>query len=104
MSFDAKRAVRLALVLAATASLAACASKPKDTPGPGYTAVSAQVLVSRDGKVVSSLHPEHRTLIYPHDDSAPAAVAVIGANVVVARVTWTGTDSAVLGLVWHPLL
>lgn len=38
MGFDANRAVRLALVLAATASLAACASKPKDTPGPGYTA------------------------------------------------------------------
>lgn len=35
MSFDAKRAFRLALVVAATASMAACASKPKDTPGPG---------------------------------------------------------------------
>ena len=39
MSFDAKRAVRLALVLAATASMAACASKPKPpTPGPGPSA------------------------------------------------------------------
>lgn len=36
MSFDAKRAVRLALVLAATASMAACAStKPLPEPGPG---------------------------------------------------------------------
>ena len=35
MSFDAKRAVRLALVVAATASMAACASKPRDMPGPG---------------------------------------------------------------------
>lgn len=36
MSFDAKRAVRLALVLAATASMAACAStKPMPEPGPG---------------------------------------------------------------------
>jgi peptidoglycan-associated lipoprotein len=38
MSFDAKRAVRLALVVAATASMAACASKPKPTPGPGPSA------------------------------------------------------------------
>lgn len=35
MSFDTKRAVRLALIVAATASLAACASKPKPQPGPG---------------------------------------------------------------------
>jgi len=35
MSFDAKRAFRLALIVAATASMAACASKPRDTPGPG---------------------------------------------------------------------
>jgi peptidoglycan-associated lipoprotein len=36
MSFDAKRAVKLALVLAATASMAACAStKPMPEPGPG---------------------------------------------------------------------
>ena len=34
MSFDAKRAVRLALIIAATASLAACASAPKPEPGP----------------------------------------------------------------------
>lgn len=38
MSFDAKRAVRLALVVAAAASMAACASKPKPTPGPGPAA------------------------------------------------------------------
>lgn len=38
MSFDAKRALRLALIVAATASMAACASKPKDTPGPGPSA------------------------------------------------------------------
>ncbi len=38
MSFDAKRAFRLALVVAATASMAACASKPKETPGPGPSA------------------------------------------------------------------
>lgn len=38
MSFDAKRAVRLALILCATASMAACASKPKPEPGgPGTT-------------------------------------------------------------------
>ena len=72
--------------------------------GPGYTAVSAMLLVSRDGKIVSSLYPQHRTLIYPRDDSSPAAVAVIGTNILVARVTWTGADSAALGLVWHPLL
>lgn len=36
MSFDAKRAVKLALILAATASMAACAStKPLPEPGPG---------------------------------------------------------------------
>lgn len=35
MSFDAKRAFRLALIVAATASMAACAAKPKATPGPG---------------------------------------------------------------------
>jgi peptidoglycan-associated lipoprotein len=35
MSFDAKRAVRLALVLAATASMAACASTKAPEPGPG---------------------------------------------------------------------
>jgi len=35
MSFDAKRAVRLALVVAAAASMAACATKPPVTPGPG---------------------------------------------------------------------
>jgi peptidoglycan-associated lipoprotein len=36
MSFDAKRAARLALILAATASMAACAStKPLPEPGPG---------------------------------------------------------------------
>src|SRR3990167_5828965 len=38
MSFDAKRAFRLALIVAATASMAACASKPKPTPGPGPSA------------------------------------------------------------------
>ncbi|MFA7262365.1 MAG: peptidoglycan-associated lipoprotein Pal [Caulobacter sp.] len=38
MSFDAKRAVRLALIVAATASMAACASKPKPGPGPGPSA------------------------------------------------------------------
>lgn len=38
MSFDARRAFRLALVVAATASMAACASKPKPTPGPGPSA------------------------------------------------------------------
>ena len=38
MSFDAKSAVRLALILCATASMAACASKPKPEPGgPGTT-------------------------------------------------------------------
>ncbi len=35
MSFDAKRAVRLALIVAATASMAACATKPVPGPGPG---------------------------------------------------------------------
>jgi peptidoglycan-associated lipoprotein len=35
MSFDAKRAVRLALILAATASMAACATKKPTEPGPG---------------------------------------------------------------------
>lgn len=35
MSFDTKRAVRLALIVAATASMAACATKPKPQPGPG---------------------------------------------------------------------
>jgi len=35
MSFDTKRAVKLALIVAATASLAACATKPKPQPGPG---------------------------------------------------------------------
>jgi peptidoglycan-associated lipoprotein len=38
MSFDAKRAIRLALIVAATASMAACASKPTTTPGPGPSA------------------------------------------------------------------
>lgn len=39
MSFDAKRAVRLALIVAATASMAACATKtPPTTPGPGPSA------------------------------------------------------------------
>lgn len=38
MSFDARRALRLALIVAATASMAACASKPKPTPGPGPSA------------------------------------------------------------------
>ncbi len=38
MSFDAKRAVKLALILAATASMAACTTKPKPEPGgPGTT-------------------------------------------------------------------
>jgi len=35
MSFDAKHAVRLALIVAATASMAACATKPVPGPGPG---------------------------------------------------------------------
>jgi peptidoglycan-associated lipoprotein len=35
MSFDAKRAVRLALIVTATASMAACATKPVPGPGPG---------------------------------------------------------------------
>ncbi len=35
MSFDAKRAIRLALIVAATASMAACATKPVPGPGPG---------------------------------------------------------------------
>ena len=34
MSFDAKHAVRLALVVAAAASMAACATKPVTEPGP----------------------------------------------------------------------
>ena len=34
MSFDTKRAVRLALIAAAAASLAACASRPKPEPTP----------------------------------------------------------------------
>lgn len=38
MSFDAKRAIRLALIVAATASMAACATKPKPQPGPGPSA------------------------------------------------------------------
>lgn len=39
MRFDAKRAVRLALIVAATASMAACATKPTTpTPGPGPSA------------------------------------------------------------------
>ncbi|MDO9222931.1 MAG: peptidoglycan-associated lipoprotein Pal [Caulobacter sp.] len=38
MSFDAKRAVRLALIVAATASMAACATKTPPTPGPGPSA------------------------------------------------------------------
>lgn len=39
MSFDAKRAVRLALIVAATASMAACATKTTPTtPGPGPSA------------------------------------------------------------------
>ena len=38
MSFDAKRAVRLALIVAATASMAACATKTPATPGPGPSA------------------------------------------------------------------
>ncbi|HRD28024.1 MAG TPA: peptidoglycan-associated lipoprotein Pal [Caulobacter sp.] len=38
MSFDVKRAARLALIVAATASMAACASKPKPGPGPGPSA------------------------------------------------------------------
>ncbi len=72
--------------------------------GPGHTAVVAQLVVWRDGKAVSSLHPEHRTLIYPGGDASPVAVALIGANAVSARVTSTGTDSATLGLIWHPVL
>jgi peptidoglycan-associated lipoprotein len=35
MSFDAKHAVRLALIVAATVSMAACATKPVPGPGPG---------------------------------------------------------------------
>ena len=35
MSFDAKSAIRLALIVAATASMAACATKPVPGPGPG---------------------------------------------------------------------
>jgi peptidoglycan-associated lipoprotein len=35
MGFDTKRAAKLALIMAATVSLAACATKPKPEPGPG---------------------------------------------------------------------
>ncbi|MDP1631385.1 MAG: peptidoglycan-associated lipoprotein Pal [Caulobacter sp.] len=41
MSFDAKRAARLALIVAATASMAACASKPKPMPAPTPTPAPA---------------------------------------------------------------
>ncbi len=35
MGFDTERAAKLALIMAATVSLAACATKPKPEPGPG---------------------------------------------------------------------
>lgn len=71
--------------------------------GPGYTAVAVQLVVWRGGRVVTSLQPEHRTLIYPRGDSSPLAVALIGANALSARVVRTEAGSASLALVWHPL-
>jgi len=34
-------------------------------PGPNYTALRANITVTRDGKVVDTLHPERRTFIQP---------------------------------------
>jgi cytochrome c biogenesis factor len=72
--------------------------------GPGHTAVRAHLIILRDGKAVSSIHPEHRAGIYPRTNASPRAVALIKANALSARVGETDTTSAVLTLVWHPLL
>ena len=72
--------------------------------GPGHTAVRADLIILRDGNVVSSIYPEHRTGIFPRSDSSPLALARIKGNAISARVSGTDIQSAKLTLVWHPLL
>ncbi len=71
--------------------------------GPGYTAVAADLLVLRYGRAITSLHPEHRALIYPPGDASPVALALTDGATLAARVRSTDPTGATVNLAWQPL-